>query len=172
MITEVTGDILLSTSQAIAHGVAPGDHFDRGLALALRQQYPAMAKDFRHYVSECHPKPGELWEWGGVGGVRIFCLMTQVDETGHGGRPGPATEATVNHCLRRLRHELDKGQIRSLALPRLATGVGGLSWPRVLPLIQNHLGDSAVPIALYSHYEKGIAAIEPQPQFHSKGRES
>ena len=58
MIAEVTGDLLLSTSQAIAHGVAPGDHFDRGLALALRQQYPAMAKDFRHYIDQCHTKPG------------------------------------------------------------------------------------------------------------------
>ncbi len=104
--------------------------------------------------------------------MRIFCLMTQVDETGHGGKPGPATEATVNHCLRRLRHELDKGHIRSLALPKMATGVGGLSWLRVWPLIQNHLGDSAVPIALYSHYEKGTAAVEPRPEFHPNGRES
>jgi hypothetical protein len=30
-----------------------------------------MAKDFRHYSHQTHPKPGELWVWGGVGGVRI-----------------------------------------------------------------------------------------------------
>ena len=162
MITEVTGDILLSKAQAIAHGVAPGDHFDHGLALALRENFPAMAKDFRHYVRQCHPKPGEFWEWGGVGGVRIFCLMTQSDDHGHGGKPGPATDATVNHCLRRLRHELDKGEIRSLALPKLATGVGGMEWEKVLPLIKQHLGDSSVPIYLYSRYEKGVAASEPK----------
>ena len=103
MIHEVTGDILLTKAQAIAHGVAPGDHFDHGLALAIREQWPALVKDFRHYAHQAHPKPGELWEWGGVGGIRVFNLLTQ-GEHGQGGKPGPATEATVNHCLRRLRH--------------------------------------------------------------------
>lgn len=160
MIQEVTGDILLTKAQAIAHCVAPGDHFDQGLALALRERYPAMAKDFRHYVHQCHPKPGEIWEWGGIGGVRIFCLMAQVDEHGHGGKPGPATEASLNHCLRRLRHELDSGEIRSLALPRLATGVGGLDWKNVRQLIQEHLGSLPIPILIYTTYHKGQQADE------------
>ncbi len=163
MIHEVAGDILLTSAPAIAHGVAAGDHFDHGLALALREQYPAMAKDFRHYAHQCHPKPGELWEWGGAGGVRIFCLLTQVDEHGRGGMPGPATEATVNHCLKRLRHELDTGRITGLALPKLATGVGGLEWGKVLPLIRQHLGDSPVPVYVYSRYEPGATATEPRP---------
>ncbi len=38
MIHEVAGDILLTKAQAVAHGVAPNDHFDSGLALALREQ--------------------------------------------------------------------------------------------------------------------------------------
>ena len=41
MIKEVHGDILLTSAQAIAHGVAPNDHFDRGLALSLRENYPS-----------------------------------------------------------------------------------------------------------------------------------
>ena len=41
MIHEVAGDILLTKAQAVAHGVAPNDHFDSGLALALREQWPA-----------------------------------------------------------------------------------------------------------------------------------
>lgn len=161
MIREVTGDILMSQAQAIAHGVAPGDHFDQGLALALREKYPTMSKDFRHYSHQCHPKAGELWEWSGVGShggdVTVFCLMTQTED-GRGGKPGPASESTVNHCLRRLRHELDRGRIRSLALPRLATGVGGLPWSKVLPLIHQHLGDSPVPVFVYSQYVPGVTA--------------
>lgn len=160
MIREVSGDITLTKAQAIAHGVAPDDHFDHGLALALREQWPAMVKDFRHYCRQCHPKPGELWEWGGVGGVRIFNLLTQT-EHGHSGHPGPATEATVNHCLRRLRHELEKHEVKSLAIPKLATGVGGLEWDEVKPLIEQHLGDLNIPIFVYATYHKGVAAEEP-----------
>lgn len=160
MIHIVSGDILLTKSQAIAHGVSPNDHFDHGLALLLREKWPDLARDFRHYCRQTHPKPGDIWEWGGVGGIRIFNLLTQ-GEHGHGGHPGPATEATVNHCLRKLRHELEKGEVRSLALPRLATGVGGLSWEKVEPLISSHLGDLPGPIYVYGTYHKGVAAAEP-----------
>jgi len=160
MIQEVSGDILLSNAQAIAHGIAPNEHFDSGLALALREQWPAMAKDFRHYAHQSHPKPGELWMWGGVGGVRILNLLTQEGEHTHGSRPGKATLANVNHCLRRLRHVLEVEGITSLAIPALATGVGGLAWSDVKPLIEQHLGDLSIPIFLYSNYHAGKQALE------------
>ncbi|MFO0922358.1 MAG: macro domain-containing protein [Pirellulales bacterium] len=160
MIHEVSGDILLSKAQAIAHGVAPNDHFDAGLALALREKWPSMAKDFRHYAHQTHPKPGELWTWSGVGGVRIFNLLTQDGDHGHGSRPGRASIANVNHCLKRLRHEIEKEKIESIALPALATGVGGLSWSDVKPLIQQALGDLPIPVYVYVTYHKGQQATE------------
>lgn len=160
MIHEVSGDILLSKAQAIAHGVAPNDHFDQGLALALREKWPTMSKDFRHFASQCHPKPGEVWAWGGFG-ARVFSLLTQEGEHDHGAKPGKAKIANVNHCLKRLRHELEKADITSVALPKLATGLGGLAWSDVLPLIRNHLGDLGIPVYIYTQYQKGVAATEP-----------
>ena len=159
MIHEVSGDILLTKAQAIAHGVAPNDHLDQGLALSLREKWPKMAKDFRHYVQICHPKPGEIWAWGGLG-ERIFNLMTQEGEHGHGAKPGKASVANVNHCLKRLGHSLEHENITSIALPKLATGVGGLDWGDVLPLIQNHLGDLKIPVYLYTQYQKNVQANE------------
>lgn len=155
MIHEVSGDLLLTKAQGIAHGVAPGEHFDSGLALALREAWPAMAKDYRHYAHSAHPKPGELWVWGGVGGTRIINLLTQEGDHHHGSKPGRATVANVNHCLKRLRHELEKGEIKSLAMPKLATGVGGLDWNDVKPLIQQYLGDLPIPVFVYTTYHKG-----------------
>jgi O-acetyl-ADP-ribose deacetylase (regulator of RNase III) len=162
MIYEVIGDILLTKAHAIAHGVAPNDHFDNGLALALRDRWPLMVKDFRHYVHQTHPKPGELWIWKDANAIPIFNLLTQEGENahGHGGKPGHATLANVNHCLRRLRHELEKSEIKSLAMPKLATGVGGLAWTDVYPLIVQHLSDLTIPIYVYT-YHKGQQASEP-----------
>lgn len=160
MIHEVSGDILLTKAQAIAHGIAPNDHFDQGLALALREKWPMMAKDFRHYANQCHPKAGEMWAWGGFN-VRVFCLLTQDGEHGHGTKPGKASTSSVNHCLRRLQHELEKGEIESIALPKLATGVGGLDWAEVRPLIQSHLGDLKIPVFVYTEYHAGVQATEP-----------
>ena len=161
MIHLVSGDILLSTSRAVAHGVAPGDHFDSGLALALRERWPAMARDFRHHCQVSHPKPGDLWVWSGADGVRIVNLITQEEAPAHHARPGRATAAHVNHALRKLRSFVESEKIASLALPRLATGVGGLDWNEVRPLIERHLGDLEIPVSVYESYQPGVAAREP-----------
>jgi O-acetyl-ADP-ribose deacetylase (regulator of RNase III) len=89
-------------------------------------------------------------------------LLTQEGGFEHGARPGRATVGNVNHCLRRLRHELEKEGITSVALPRLATGVGKLEWEEVRPLIDKHLGNLAIPIFVYTTYTPGIQAVEPE----------
>ena len=49
----------------------------------------------------------------------------------------------------------------SIALPRIATGVGDLDWDDVLPLIENSLGGLAIPVYVYVTYVPGKAADEP-----------
>jgi O-acetyl-ADP-ribose deacetylase (regulator of RNase III) len=160
MMKEVTGDILLTKAEALAHGVAPNDNFATGLALALREWWPAMYKDFRHYSQTFTPKTGELWIWGGVGGVRIVNLFTQEPAASHGGRPGRASLESVNHCLRALCKAIETEKFRSVALPRLATGVGGLDWKDVKPLVEKHLGHLSIPVYVYSAYRPGVQAEE------------
>lgn len=161
MIHEVEGDLLLSKAQAIAHGVAPNDDFHSGLALSLREQWPAMYKDFRHYCQTMHPRPGEAWTWAGTGGARIVSLFTQEAAYEHGRMPGKAHVTHVNKCLRELRHLVDKEHFASLAVPRLATGVGGLDWAEVRPLLDHHLGDLPIPVLVYATFRKGVQAVEP-----------
>jgi len=50
MIYQVSGDILLTQAQMIAHGIAPNDPMNQGLALSLHEQYPSMHKDFHHWM--------------------------------------------------------------------------------------------------------------------------
>ena len=159
MIHDVAGDILLTKAEAIAHGVSPNDHFDVELALGLREMWPAMAKDFRHYAHQSHPRPGELWTYRNAEGRTIFNLMTQ--EGDHASQSsGRASSSNVNHALRRLRHELETTGVKSLAMPKLATGAGGLSWDVVRPLIDQHLGDLPIPVFVYTTYHKGQQAVE------------
>jgi len=160
MIHEVEGDILLTDAECIAHGVAPGDHFSQGLALSLREEWPSMVKDFRHYCQTSNPKPGEVVMWGGPGGKRLIHLLTQEASPVQGGRPGRATTVYINHALRELKLLIEKEGVKSLALPRLATGVGGLKWEEVRPLIIQQLGDLAIPIHVYTVFHKGVKAKE------------
>ena len=160
MIFEVEGDILLSRAQWIGHGVAPADHFTQGLALALREQWPSLSKDFRHYCQSAHPRPGGLWMWHGHG-VHIANLLTQEAAYEHGSKPGEAHLEYVGHALRELARELEHEQVQSIALPKLATGVGRLKWEEVRPLIEKHLGGLKTQVILYTTYRKGVSAAEP-----------
>lgn len=165
MIRKVEGDILLTKAQYIAHGIAPQDHFDTGLALALRERWPSLVRDYRHAI---HGKPlaaGEIWAWAGVdadGSKRgIVNLLTQ-DMLGTGGaaKPGKATTENVSRALKALAKFVREEKVQSLALPRLATGVGGLEWAQVEPLVQQHLGDLDIPVVVYDTYRAGVQADE------------
>lgn len=165
MIHLLSGDILLSKADLIVHGVAPQDDWKNGLALALREAWPAMYKDFRHHCKQSHPQPGGVWLWQGVDGqgrhVRFAALLTQEAPDHAGGTPGRAKVAHVNHALHALQKLVRDEGIRSLALPRLATGVGGLDWQHVLPLVHSQLGGLTVPVLVYHEYKPGVAAKEP-----------
>ena len=160
MLKEVSGDILLTGAQLIAHGVAPHDDFHQGLALDLRKHMPAMYKDFRHYCQVSHPKAGKIWAWTSEDDRLIVNLLTQEAAYGHGAKPGKATTAYVNSTLKELHKLIEKKNIQSVALPRIATGVGGLDWDDVYPLIEKQLGSLPIPIYVYTTFNKGEKATE------------
>lgn len=160
MIHNVSGDILLSDAQAIAHGIAAKDPMNRGLALALHEKYPAMHKDFHHWCNHTHAQPGEVWMWGGPNGVRILNMITQEGGYGHGAHPGKATVKNVRDALKALAKLSVHEKFTSLALPKVATGVGGLNWSDVEPLIHEQLGGLGFPVFVYNDYHAGKKANE------------
>jgi O-acetyl-ADP-ribose deacetylase (regulator of RNase III) len=164
MLHDVSGDIMLTGAPVIVHGVAPNDHFNSGLALQLRTAFPAMYKDFRHYCQQTHAEPGGLWVWSGAGttgSVQIVSLLTQAGGYEHGARPGKARLEDVNHCLRELHRWIEDEKPSAVAVPRVATGVGGLDWEQVYPLIKQHLSKLETPVYLYTTFRKNVKALEP-----------
>ncbi len=161
MIVEVEGDILLSNAEAIAHGVAANDPMNQGLAASLHENYPSMHKDFHHWCHLQHPKLGSAWIWSGAQGARVINLITQEGGHEHGSKPGNASVTSVNHALRALKKLIAKEGLSSVALPRLATGVGGLEWEDVRPLIFNQLADVDANIVVYKKFVPGKKATEP-----------
>lgn len=165
MFIEVEGDILLSKAAVIAHGIAPHDRFDSGLALALRERWPSMVRDYRHDTRSRPLDPGALWMWRGVdadGSTRgIVNLLTQdMLHDGRAGKPGKASRENVAHCLKALARLAQEENFTSIALPRLATGVGGMDWAEVKPLVLEHLAELDIPVVLYEVYRKDVSADE------------
>lgn len=165
LIKEVTGDILLSKADLLAHGIAANDPFDSGLALALRERWPSLVRDYRHDTRSKAIEPGEVWVWAGVdenGGMRRIVNLVTQNSVGDGptAKPGKATLENVRHALQNLVRLVQKEGITSLALPRLATGVGGLEWEAVKPLVEQYLGELSIPVVVYTVYQKGQQADE------------
>lgn len=73
---------------------------------------------------------------------------------------GEATIENVNHCIKAFAKLIENEKIKNVALPRLATGVGGLDRKEVKPVIEKHLGHLSVPIYVYSTYEPGVQTKE------------
>ena len=92
---------------------------------------------------------------------RIINLLTHEALHSQGSGPGGARTEYLNQALRELRYLLEYDRFTSLALPRLATGAGGLDWDVVRPLVAHHLGELELPIYIYTCYEKGVQAAEP-----------
>jgi O-acetyl-ADP-ribose deacetylase (regulator of RNase III) len=139
----------------------PNDSFSSGLALALREAWPAMYKDFRHYCQTKHPKSGELWSWMSADSRYIVNLFTREAAYGVGSKPGRAKLSHVNRALHELRDFVQNEKVTSIALPRLACGLTGLDWNEVKPLIESQLGDLRIPVYVYVTYQKGVKASEP-----------
>ena len=165
MIKEVTGDILLSKADLLAHGISAQDPFDSGLALALRERWPSLVKDYRHDTRSKAIAAGDVWGWTGMqeeGGVRKIVNLVTQDTLGQGpsARPGKASVENVRHALQNLVKYVRAEGITSVALPRLATGVGGLQWEEVSPLISQYLGELSIPVIVYTTYHKNVPADE------------
>ncbi len=71
--------------------------------------------------------------------------------------PGKASLHNVNHALKALARLIAEEMLAtSLALPRLATGVGGLDRANVRPLIDNHPERLNIPVIIYTANRNGL----------------
>lgn len=161
MIYEVQGDILKSSATAIVHGVAVNDQMNQGLSFEIHKMFPQMHKDFHKWCHQSHPKVGTAWSWDKVKNLLIINLLTQEGDFHNTSHPKRAKLTDVNHSLKALKKILSKEKISSVAIPKIATGTGGLLWEDVYPLIQNQLEDVNISIYIYVDYIPGLKAKEP-----------
>lgn len=162
MIYQVEGDILLSKAQAIVQGVGINDPMDEGLALALKNKYPLLAKEFSLWCYQHDTKPGEAWLWASHDNVRIVNLITHESvQINSDHRYYKATLSNIKQALAELAKIIRFKKLTSIALPKLGTGSGDLDWDDVFPLIENSLGGLETAVYVYVVFRPGQIAYEP-----------
>lgn len=147
MIRFVRGNLLEAEVEAVVNTVNTVGVMGKGVALMFKEAFP---ENFRQYLAACRS--------GQVAIGRMF--VTRRDElvgprwiinfpTKQHWR-GPSHLDWIVAGLEDLRRIITKEGIRSVAVPPLGTGNGGLLWKDVRKLITDALGDlEAVEIVVY-----------------------
>jgi O-acetyl-ADP-ribose deacetylase (regulator of RNase III) len=145
----VSGDLFANVfgAQALAHGCNCRGSMGRGIAQGFRDRYPAMYAEYRQ---RCKEKPrrfnvGDAWLWQADGQPWVFNLGTQENYRG-------ATLEAIATALRSMRRQADAAGVRSIAVPRLGAGYGGLPWAEVRALIESVFADWAGTLYVYEDY--------------------
>jgi len=125
---EVPADIRVNTVNCV--GV-----MGAGVALAFKQRYPEMFKDYLRACKDGRVRPGRMHVWKPLEGDWIVNFPTKRDWR------DPSRYEDIDAGLDDLRAYLDSVGPVTIALPALGCGHGGLDWGRVSRMIQNKLGD-------------------------------
>ena len=148
MIELTKGNLLKAPAEALVNTVNTAGVMGKGIALQFKQAYPAM---FREYERAC--KAGEVK----LGHVSVFDLgalaggprwIINFPTKAHWRATSKLSD--IEHGLVDLAHTIKDLKIRSIAVPPLGCGNGGLYWGDVRPCIVNALSDLGdVRVLLY-----------------------
>jgi O-acetyl-ADP-ribose deacetylase (regulator of RNase III) len=143
MITYLKGDIFSSKLQTITCPVNCMGVMGKGLALEFKKTFPEL---LGAYVKACQSgdlRIGRPWIWSVTDARQVLCFATK----DHWKKP--STMEYIELGLLGMVRLHAAGDLRSVALPPLGCGLGGLDWAEVKPLIQKHLGDLDLAVEVY-----------------------
>ena len=128
-----TGDIFKTDAEALVNSVNCVGVMGRGIALQFKNMYPA---NFRAYAAACkreEVRPGRMfvYETGQLTNPRYIINFP----TKRHWRSKSRIE-DIESGIKALVQEVRTRDIRSMAMPPLATDLGGLKWEDVRPLIE------------------------------------
>lgn len=167
MIKFTTGNLLESDAEALVNTVNTVGVMGKGIALMFKERFAA---NLEAYARACESKEvnvGKVFvtETGELLGPRWIVNFPTKQHW-----RSPSKMQWIEDGLKDLREFILKNNVRSIAIPPLGAGNGGLDWSEVLPKIEAALGDlDEVEIQIYqptAEYQnvakrKGVEKLTP-----------
>ena len=139
MIQYITGNIFENPSEALVNTVNTVGIMGKGIALQFKQQFP---NNFRAYVKGCKDGTVQIGQLLVVednsllyGKKTIINFPTKTDWR------KPSDYSYIEKGLQALVAIIQDRQIRSIAIPPLGSGNGGLDWHKVKKLMETYLAE-------------------------------
>jgi O-acetyl-ADP-ribose deacetylase (regulator of RNase III) len=152
MLYLTKGDILHSKAEALVNTVNTIGVMGKGIALQFKEAFPVNNK---RYVEACKNKeltPGKLlavWDTNLLLGKKLIINFPTKAHWRY-----PSKYEYIESGLAALRDLLTKEKVKSVAIPPLGCGLGGLDWNKVRPMIESQLQDLALDIYLFEPNEQ------------------
>jgi O-acetyl-ADP-ribose deacetylase (regulator of RNase III) len=167
MITYVTGNLLEAKTEAVVNTVNTVGVMGKGIALMFKERF---ANNYREYLAACKAKQVRV-------GKMFVTEANELDAprwivnfpTKQHWRP-PSKMEWIQEGLKDLRRFLIDNHVKSIAIPPLGSGNGGLDWAEVRKQIDLALGDLEgldivvfEPTAKYQNVakRKGVEKLTP-----------
>lgn len=133
MITVTQGDVLRAEADALVNTVNCVGVMGRGIALQFKKQFPA---NFAAYKAACdreEVQPGRMFVFE-TGGLTAPRLIVNFPTKRHW--RGKSRLEDIEAGLADLADVIREHDVRSIAIPPLGSGLGGLDWSDVRPRIE------------------------------------
>lgn len=147
MISSANGNLLENDAEALVNTVNCVGFMGKGIALQFKQAYPDNFEAYRQACRDKKVQPGRMFVFATgamIGPKYIINFPTKKHWR------GKSRIDDIRIGLKALIEEIKHLGIRSIAVPPLGCGLGGLDWKEVRPLIEEAFSEvPAVHVFLY-----------------------
>ena len=131
-----SGDILAEDAEALVNTVNCVGVMGRGIALQFKKAFPDNFKAYKAACARDEVQPGKMFIFE-VGKLTNPRYIINFPTKRHW--RGKSRIQDIELGLDALADEISSRNIHSIAIPPLGSGLGGLSWAEVRPLIEEKL---------------------------------
>ena len=141
MIEYQTGDLLTSDAEALVNTVNCVGVMGKGIALEFKKAFPDNFKDYAKACKRDEVHPGRMFITERLGNPKYIVNFPTKRHW-----RAKSRISDVESGLTALADEIRTRQIRSIAIPALGSGLGGLDWEAVRSLIDQELGELSADV--------------------------
>lgn len=142
-----TGNILESEAEALVNTVNTEGVMGKGIALQFKTSFPHNYKMYREACKKGEVKVGKVLMvkdkslFGGEKMIINFPTKTTWRK--------PSEYSYIIDGLKDLKKTIEESRIKSIAIPPLGAGNGGLDWEKVKQILQEYLGSIDSDVVVY-----------------------
>lgn len=129
------GDMFESNCEALVNAVNCIGIMGAGLAYAFKRKFPKMHVDYIQYCKDGKLRPGVMHVWENYCEPKYIINFPTKDDL------SPSKLEYITSGLSNLKEVIEFRQIKSVAVPALGSGLGGLNYETVKPHLERFARD-------------------------------